>query len=126
MERFQKKLKMQIQIIDKDAEGVGVTRDTYSVFYAELCNKFNGEREKMPNVMNFPEEDLDTIGKISHHLFIQLGLFPFTFLRQQLNRLSLLKLTRQSELNHLSSSSQKMKQFKFLKFPKEKMLTLKP
>lgn len=71
--------KMQIRFIGEEAEGDGVTRDAYSAFYAELYNKFDGEREKIPNVMNFPEEDLETIGKIIHHGFIQFGLFPFTF-----------------------------------------------
>ena len=59
-----------------------MTRAAYSVFYAELCNEFDGEREKMSKLMNFPDKDLDTIDKIIHHGFIPLGLFLFTFLRQ--------------------------------------------
>ena len=55
-----------------------MTRDACSGFYAELYNKFDGEREKMQNAMNFPEY-LKTIGKIIHLRFIQFGLFPFTF-----------------------------------------------
>ena len=91
-----KKLKNANSIYWQRCRRTWVTRDPYSVFYAELCKKFDGQREKMPNVMNFAEEDLETIGKISHHFYIQLGLFPFTFLRQRLNRLFLTKLTRQS------------------------------
>ena len=55
-----------------------MTPDAYSAFYVELYNKFHGEREKIPNVMNFPE-DLEAIGKIIHHGFIQFGPFPCTF-----------------------------------------------
>ena len=65
--------KMQVRFIGKEAEGDRVTRDAYLAFYAELYNKFDGEREKIPNVMNFPEEDLETTGKIIHYGFIQFG-----------------------------------------------------
>ena len=69
---------MQIRFISEEAKGDGVTSDAYSAFYVELYNKFHGEREKIPNVMNFPE-DLETIGKIIHHGFIQFGPSPCTF-----------------------------------------------
>ena len=75
---------------------MGVTLDAYLMFVSDLCNKLDGEHDKIPNVMNFPKEDLNTIGNFIHHFFIQLGLFLFTFLRQQLSRLFLVRFTRQS------------------------------
>ena len=76
---------MQIRFISEEAKGDGVTSDAYSAFYVELYNKFHGEREKIPNVMNFPE-DLETIGKIIHHDFIQFGPFPCTFCETELTK----------------------------------------
>ena len=71
---------MEIRFIGKDAKGDGGgggggALDCYLAFSPELCNRF---------------------GKIIHHVFIQLGFFPFTFLGHQLNRLFLVKLARKS------------------------------
>ena len=60
--------KMQIRFIGEEAEGDGVTRDAYSAFYAELYNKFDGKREKIPNVMNFHSSWFYTIWALSIYL----------------------------------------------------------
>ena len=58
----------KFDLLDKMQKDMGVTLDAYSIFSAELCNKFDGERDKIPSVMNFPEEDLHTNGNIIHHV----------------------------------------------------------
>ena len=77
---------MQIRFIGEETEGDGVTPDAYLAFYAELYNKFDGEREMIPNVINFPEDDLEKIGKIIYHGFIQFGPFPFTFCKARVKQ----------------------------------------
>ena len=60
---------------DENAVGDGVSRDGFSAFFESLHGKMDGYFEKIPTA-KIPEDELEIVGKIIHHGYIQYGMIP--------------------------------------------------
>ena len=67
--------KLHITFKGEDAVEDGVARDAYSAFFSGVYTRMDGCYEKIPSP-NFDEADLEIIGKVITHAFIQHNLFP--------------------------------------------------
>jgi len=62
-----------IKFKNETAEGNGVVKEAYSLFYEELSRRWEGAEETVPSIT---EVNTDIIGKIIEHAFILFGIFP--------------------------------------------------
>ena len=77
--RFTKRNVLANQVVihftDENAVGDGVSRDAFSAFFESLYGKMDGYFEKIPTA-KIPEDELEIVGKIIHHGYIQYGMIP--------------------------------------------------
>ena len=67
--------KLDITFKGKDSVGDGVAKDAYSAFFLGLYRRIDECYEEIPSP-NFHKVDLEIIGKVIPHAFIQQNLFP--------------------------------------------------
>ena len=65
---------------DENAVGDGVSRDGFSAFFESLHGKMDGYFEKIPTA-KIPEDELEIVGKIIHHGYIQYGMITLRLSR---------------------------------------------
>ena len=77
--RFTKRNVLANQVVihftDENAVGDGVSRDAFSAFFESLYGKMDGYFEKIPT-SKITEDELEIVGKIIHHGYIQYGMIP--------------------------------------------------
>lgn len=76
--------KLSICFQGESAVGDGVTRDAFSEFFVKLQRKMDGCAEKVPTT-DMDEEELNVVGSIITHAFIQLNIFPTEVCKASLN-----------------------------------------
>ena len=81
------------------AVGDGVSKGCYSEFFEKLFEKMDGVTEKVPLDNSIEEEDLEVIGNIIHHTFIQFGIFPLQLCKSTLKKLLLDHVDKQQLLS---------------------------
>ena len=67
--------RIEFKFEGEQAVGDRVNRDAYSEFFEALYRKMEGELERVP-MNNMDEDELETVGKIITHAYVQYGLFP--------------------------------------------------
>jgi len=77
----------QLEFESEPAVGDGVTKDCYTAFFDKFYEKLEGTVEKVPVDDIINDEELELIGSIIHHAFIQYNIFPL-----QLSKASLKKV----------------------------------
>ena len=67
----------------EDAYGDGVTRDCYAEFFQRFVEKMEGNEEKVP-APDIDDDELEVIGRIITHAFIQYSIFPLSICKSAL------------------------------------------
>ena len=67
--------KVILSFSHEPAGGDGVTKDCYAEFFDKLYEKMEGTVEKVP-IEDLDEEELEVIGRIINHAFLQFSVFP--------------------------------------------------
>ncbi|XP_057293371.1 uncharacterized protein LOC130621994 [Hydractinia symbiolongicarpus] len=110
----------------EEAYGDGVTKDCYAEFYKKLFEKMDGVMEKVPLDDCVDEEELEIIGSIVNHAFIQYAIFPLQLCKSTVKKLLFDRVDKQQLLCSFLNFVKPYETETILRFSKEEETSDQP